>query len=150
MELCPDARRLLDAPNFGHLATLMPDGSPKVEPVWVAREGDLVLIATDRRTLKGRNMERDGRVALSVTSQENPYEQLLIRGRVVEIRSDADLAALDRISQQYLGSAFPRRSWPSRAVFAIEAKVARYYKSPLEHRPTGASSVFEHPSTRES
>ena len=41
MKLCPDARRLLDAPNFGHLATLMADGAPKVEPVWVAREGDL-------------------------------------------------------------------------------------------------------------
>jgi PPOX class probable F420-dependent enzyme len=150
MKLCPDARRLLDAPNFGHLATLMADGAPKVEPVWVAREGDLVLIATDRRTLKGRNMERDPRVALSVTSQENPYEQLLIRGRVVEIRPDADLAALDRISQHYLGSAFPRRKWPSRAVFAIEASVARYYRSPLAHRPTAASSVFESRSTEES
>ncbi|HZO09121.1 MAG TPA: PPOX class F420-dependent oxidoreductase [Myxococcota bacterium] len=149
MKLCPDARRLLDAPNFGHLATLMADGSPKVEPVWVAREGDLVLIATDRRTLKGRNMERDPRVALSVTSQDDPYEQVLIRGRVVEIRPDADLAALDRLSRQYLGSAFPRRKWPSRAVFAVEATLARYYKSPLEHRPTAASSVFESRSTEE-
>ena len=149
MKLCPDARRLLDAPNFGHLATLMEDGSPKVEPVWVAREGDLVLIATDQRTIKGRNMARDPRVALSVTSQENPYEQVLIRGRVVEIRSDSDLAALDRIAQQYLGSPFPRRKWPSRAVYVIEATVARYTRSPLEHRPTGASSVFESPPAKE-
>jgi PPOX class probable F420-dependent enzyme len=149
MKLCPDARRLLDAPSFGHLATLMADGSPKVEPVWVAREGDLVLVATDRRTRKARNMERDPRVALSVVSQENPYEQLLIRGRVVEVRSDADLAALDRISRQYLSSAFPRRKWPSRAVFAIEATLARYTKSPLEHRPSDASSVFEGRSTKE-
>jgi PPOX class probable F420-dependent enzyme len=149
MKLCPDTRRLLDAPNFGHLATLMQDGSPKVEPVWVAREGERILVATDRRTIKGRNMDRDPRVALSVTSQENPYEQALIRGRVVEVRPDADLAALDRIARQYLGTAFPRRSWPSRAVYVIEAKVARYYKSPLEHRPTGAPSVFESPPTEE-
>ena len=27
-----DVRRLLDAPNFAALATLMPDGSPKVDP----------------------------------------------------------------------------------------------------------------------
>ena len=78
-----NVRRLLDAPNFASLATLMPDGSPKVEPVWVGREGDLVLIATDSRSLKGRNLDADGRVALSVTDYENPYEQVLIRGRVV-------------------------------------------------------------------
>jgi PPOX class probable F420-dependent enzyme len=149
MKLCADTRRLLDAQNFGHLATLMSDGSPKVEPVWVARQGDLVLVATDRRTRKGRNMARDPRVALSVVSQENPYEQVLIRGRVVEIRPDPDLAALDRIAAQYLGRPFPRRSWPSRAVFVIEPRLARYHKSPLEHRPTGASSVFESRSTEE-
>ncbi|MBW2232947.1 MAG: PPOX class F420-dependent oxidoreductase [Deltaproteobacteria bacterium] len=143
MKLCPDIRRLLDAPNFGHLSTLMEDGSPKVEPVWLAREGDLVLIATDERTIKGRNMARDARVALSVTSQENPYEQVLIRGRVIEVRPDDGLETLDRISQQYIGAPFPRRKWRSRAVYVIEAKLARYYQSPLEHRPTGASSVFD-------
>ncbi|MBW2363350.1 MAG: PPOX class F420-dependent oxidoreductase [Deltaproteobacteria bacterium] len=143
MKLCPDTRRLLDAPNFGHLSTLMEDGSPKVEPVWLAREGDLVLIATDERTIKGRNMARDARVALSVTSQENPYEQVLIRGRVIEVRPDDGLETLDRISQQYIGAPFPRRKWRSRAVYVIEAKLARYYQSPLEHRPTGASSVFD-------
>ncbi len=143
MKLCPDTRRLLDAPNFGHLSTLMEDGSPKVEPVWLAREGDLVLIATDERTIKGRNMARDARVALSVTSQENPYEQALIRGRVIEVRPDDGLETLDRISQQYIGAPFPRRKWRSRAVYVIEAKLARYYQSPLEHRPTGSSSVFD-------
>ena len=150
MKLCLDARRLLDAPNFGHLATLLPDGAPKVEPVWVAREGDLVLVATDRRTLKGRNMERDPRVALSVVSQDNPYEQLLVRGRVVAVRPDAELTALDRISRQYLGSEFPRRTWPSRAVYAIEATLARYYRSPLEHRPSALESkLFASGSTEE-
>jgi len=135
MKLCPDTRRLLDAPNFGHLATLMEDGSPKVEPVWVSREDDRVLIATDRRTIKGRNMQRDGRVALSVVCQHDPYEQTLIRGRVVEVRSDRDLAFLDRLSREYLGGDFPRRKWPSRAVYVIEVTRARYYKSPLQHRP---------------
>lgn len=149
-KLGDDARRLLDAPNFGHLATLMPDGAPKVEPVWVARDGDLVLIATDQRTIKGRNMAGDARVALSVVSQENPYDQLLIRGRVVEVRDDSRLRYLDRISRQYIGADFPRRKWPSRAVYAIEASLARSYRSPLEHRPGDASSVFDGPPEEES
>ncbi|NRA08253.1 MAG: TIGR03618 family F420-dependent PPOX class oxidoreductase [Myxococcales bacterium] len=130
-----NVRRLLDAPNFASLATLMPDGSPKVEPVWVGREGDLVLIATDSRSLKGRNLDADGRVALSVTDYENPYEQVLIRGRVVETRDDNDLEVLDALSRQYLGKPFPRRKWSSRVVYVVEASVARYYQSPLEHTP---------------
>ena len=130
-----NVRRLLDAPNFASLATLMPDGSPKVEPVGVGREGDLVLIATDSRSLKGRNLDADGRVALSVTDYENPYEQVLIRGRVVETRDDNDLEVLDALSRQYLGKPFPRRKWSSRVVYVVEASVARYYQSPLEHTP---------------
>ena len=80
-----DVRRLIDAPNFAAFTTLMPDGAPKVEPVWVAREGDYVLVATDSRGVKGKNVENDKRVALSVSDFANPYEQALIRGRVIEI-----------------------------------------------------------------
>lgn len=134
-KLDTDARRLLDAPNFASLATLMPDGAPKVEPVWVGREGDLVLIATDSRGIKGQNLERDDRIALSVTDFDNPYEQVLIRGRVIETRDDNDLTVLDALSQQYLGKPFPRRKWSSRVVYVIQPSVARYYKSPLEHTP---------------
>jgi PPOX class probable F420-dependent enzyme len=133
-------RRLLDDPNFASLATLMPDGAPKVEPVWVGREGDRILVATDRRSIKGRNLERDDRVALSVTDYENPYEQALIRGRVVETRDDKDLVVLDALAMQYLGTPFPRRKWSSRVVYVIEANVARYYKSPLTHPPTRSGS----------
>ena len=134
-ELGADIRRLLDGPNFGSLATLMPDGAPKVEPVWVGREGDHILIATDRRGIKGRNLSLDDRVALSITDFENPYEQALIRGRVIETRPDDDLLVLDALSRQYLGKPFPRRKWSSRVVYVIEATVARYYKSPLIHAP---------------
>ena len=83
-KLDDDARRLLDGANFAHLATLLPDGAPKAEPVWVAREDDRILITTDANTLKGKNLARDPRVALSVVAFDNPYEQLLVRGKVVE------------------------------------------------------------------
>ena len=62
--LPPEVRDLLDGANYGHLATLMPTGEPKVDPVWVGREGDLVLVATDGKSLKARNAEHDPRVAL--------------------------------------------------------------------------------------
>lgn len=129
-----DARRLLDAPNFGHLSTLQEAGGPKSDVVWVGREGDLVLVATDARSLKAQNVARDARVALSVTSFEDPYDQLLLRGRVVEVRPDDDLAVLDAMSHKYLGGPFPRRKWRERVVLVILPHQARAYRSPL-HDP---------------
>jgi PPOX class probable F420-dependent enzyme len=131
VRLGDDARRLLDGANFAHLSTLMSDGSPKVEPVWVAREDDRVLVTTDARSIKARNVESDPRVALSITAFEDPYDQLLIRGRVVEVRPDDDLVALDRFSHKYLGTPFGRRRWSQRVVLVVEADLARSYHSPL-------------------
>ncbi len=126
-----DARRLIDAPTVAHLATLLEDGSPKVEPVWIGRDGDRIVITTDRKSIKARNIARDPRVALSMTDSTNPYVQLLIRGVVVEDRDDNDLVEMDKLSMKYLGRPFPRRRWSSRVAFFVEATVARFYESPL-------------------
>ena len=134
-KLSPAAVRLVDAPNIAHLATLMPDGAPKVEPVWIGRDGDLLLVATDAKSLKARNVATDARVAVSVTDEENPYEQLLVRGTVTEVRADDDLAVLDELSRKYLGQPFARRRWSARVVLVIRADVARHYVSPLR-RPS--------------
>ena len=134
-QLTDDMKRLIDAANFAHLPTLMPDGSPKVEPVWIGREGDRLLLATDRKSLKSLNIERDPRVAISLVARENPYEQLLIRGRVVETRDDNDLVGLDALSQAYLRKPFPRRKWSSRVLYVIEPSLARHYVSALVDPP---------------
>ena len=60
--LSNEIRALLDAPNFAHLATLMPDSSPQSAPVWVGREGDHILICTAEASLKAKNPRRDPRV----------------------------------------------------------------------------------------
>jgi PPOX class probable F420-dependent enzyme len=129
----PEARRLLEGVNYAHLATLMADGGPKVEPVWVTLEDGLILVATDAKSIKAVNVERDARVALSITAFDDPYDQLLVRGRVTEIRPDDDLVVLDRMSEKYLGAPFPRRRWSKRLVLAIAADVARHYQSSLKH-----------------
>jgi PPOX class probable F420-dependent enzyme len=129
--ITPDGERLLDARNFAHLSTLMPDGAPKVEPVWVMREGPQVLVTSDRKSLKVLNVEADPRVALSVVDFDNPYEELLIRGTVVEIRPDPEMAVLDAMSLKYLGVPFARRRWSDRVVLVIEPSLARHYRSAL-------------------
>jgi PPOX class probable F420-dependent enzyme len=129
--LSEGARRLVDGANFAQLATLMPDGAPKVEPVWIARDGNHLLVATDAKSLKARNLRDDPRVALAVSDFDDPYEQLLVRGRVVEVRADDDLVTLDAFSQKYLGAPFQRRRWSERVVLVIVPEVARYSHSPL-------------------
>lgn len=129
--LSDDARALLDAPNIAHLATLMEDGSPKVEPVWVGLDGDEILVTTDVKSIKASNVARDSRVALSIVDSSNPYRQLLIRGRVVATRPDDELEAMDALSTKYLGQTFPRRRWAGRVALVVRADLARCYESPL-------------------
>lgn len=148
VQLCPDARRLLDGANFAHLATLMADGSPKVEPVWVGRDGDHIVVTTDASSIKARNIDADSRVAVSVTAFDDPYDQLLVRGRVVTITADDDLGVLDGLSEKYLGVPFPRRRWNSRVVLVIQADLARAHRSPLVDPRTRGSGLGPDPGGR--
>jgi PPOX class probable F420-dependent enzyme len=135
VEVSNDVRSLLDRPNFAHLATLMSDGSPQSVPVWIGREDDRVLICTGEGSLKARNTLRDPRVALSVIDHENPYEEVQLRGRVVERRPDRDFRYMDVISKKYTGKPFPFRNPEGRVALVIEFDKAKYTKLPFEHTP---------------
>jgi len=133
--LSNDVRALLDSPNFVHLATLMPDGSPQSVPVWAAREGDRILICTGEGSLKAKNTRRDPRVAISVVDFHDPYREAQLRGRVVEWRPDGDFKYMDAISHKYTGKPFPFRSPEGRVALVIEVEKERYTKLPFEHTP---------------
>ena len=93
---------LFKKPAFANLATLNPDGSPQVTPVWVDYDGKNVLVNTAKGRVKHRNLERNPRVALSIADPDNPYRYLGIQGRVSEMtEKDAD-AHIDRMAKKYL------------------------------------------------
>ena len=101
---------LLQKRAFGHLATLMPDGSPQVTPVWVDFDGTHVLVNSALGRQKDRNLRRDGRVALEIQDPDNPYRYLLVRGRVVQITEEDADAGIDRLAHKYLGvDRYPNR-----------------------------------------
>ena len=133
--LSNDVRALLDSPNFVHLATLMPDGSPQSVPVWAGREGDRILICTGEGSLKAKNTRRDPRVAISIVDFHDPYREAQLRGRVVEWRPDGDFKFMDAISHKYIGKPFPFRSPEGRVALVIEVEKERYTKLPFEHTP---------------
>jgi PPOX class probable F420-dependent enzyme len=135
LALSNESKALLDGPNFAHLATLMPDGSPQSVPVWVGREEDHVLICTGEGSLKAKNIRRDPRVALSIVDFHDPYKEAQLRGRVVERRPDGDFRYMDPISHKYTGKPFPFRSPEGRVALVIEIDKERYTKLPFEHTP---------------
>jgi PPOX class probable F420-dependent enzyme len=133
--LSPEVKQVIDRANFAHLATLMPDGSPQSVPVWIGREGNHLVICTGENSLKAKNTRRDPRVALSVVDFTNPYEEVQVRGRVVERRSDSDFKIMDAVSHKYTGKPFPFRNPEGRVALILEVEKVRYTKLPFEHTP---------------
>lgn len=116
---------LLNKPAFAHLATLMPDGSPQVTPVWVDYDGKDVMVNTARGRQKDKNLRRDARVALAISDPANPYRYLEVRGRVVDITEQGANDHIDKMAKKYLG----KDKYP----FAKPGEVRVLYKIAPEH-----------------
>lgn len=134
MSLSAEARALLAGRAFAHLATVLPDGGPHSVPVWIdIDENDRLLMFTQTGSVKAGNIERDGRVAISVADIANPYAQCDLRGHVVA-RIDGDRAQTiaDALSVKYTGEAFPWRS-PHTVAYVIEVDVSHHAVLPFTH-----------------
>ncbi|HYP25485.1 MAG TPA: PPOX class F420-dependent oxidoreductase [Blastocatellia bacterium] len=113
---------LFDKKAFGSLATVMPDGTPQVTPVWIDYDGTHLLVNSARGRRKDKNMERNPAVALSILDPDNPYRYLEVRGRVVEITEEGADNHIDKMAKKYLGKdAYPwRRPEERRVLYKIE------------------------------
>ena len=89
--------------GFAHLATLMPDGSPQVTPVWIDFDGTHVIVNSAKGRQKDKNMKRDGRVSISISDPDNPYRYCEIRGKVAEISEAGADQHIDKMAKKYLG-----------------------------------------------
>ena len=97
------AMQLVEGRNFAFLATIMPDGSPQVTPVWIDHDGNTLLVNTSIGRTKQKNLARDSRVALSVANQNDMYDKILVRGRVIsQVLEGADVH-IDKLAKKYLG-----------------------------------------------
>ena len=96
-------KKLLEGKNFVSVATINKDGSPQVSPVWADFDGKYVVLNSEEKRRKVRNLKRDPRVALSVYDQENPYNYIEIRGRVVEITTKGAFEHIDKLAKKYIG-----------------------------------------------
>ncbi len=108
--LSQKARDLIARPVLASLATLNPDGSPQITPLWIDRDGDDVVFNTAQGRKKARNLERDGRVAVTVIDPDDPYNVVAFTGTVTDVSGDGADAHIDHLAKKYLGvDTYPMR-----------------------------------------
>jgi PPOX class probable F420-dependent enzyme len=104
-----DVREILAGTPIAHLASVLPDGGPHTVPLWIGTHGDHIAVFTGPDSRKARNLRHDPRVAISLTPADNPFQPVIIRGKVVEwVDGDAGWEIIDRISEKYTGGPYPR------------------------------------------
>ncbi|MFD5796709.1 PPOX class F420-dependent oxidoreductase [Streptomyces diastatochromogenes] len=88
----------------GKLCTVSADGSPHVAPIWFLLDGDDLVFNTGKETVKGRNLARDGRIALCVDDDRPPFHFAVLHGRarLSEELEEVRLWAT-RIATRYMG-----------------------------------------------
>ncbi|MER5411715.1 PPOX class F420-dependent oxidoreductase [Streptomyces virginiae] len=102
----------------GKLSTVREDGSPHIAPIWFVLDGDSFVFNTGKDTVKGRNLARDGRVALCVDDDRPPFSFVILEGRAeisgYDDAADELLTWATRIGARYMGEeqgeAFGRRN----------------------------------------
>ena len=72
MSLAMSPREMLDflsERNIARMATIRPDNSPHVTPVWYLWENNQLLISVGRGSVKARNIGRNNKVAVTIDSR---------------------------------------------------------------------------------
>jgi PPOX class probable F420-dependent enzyme len=95
-----------------YITTIMPDGSPQVTQTWADTDGDDVLINTVVGYQKVKNVQRDARVALALSSTANPSRYFEVRGVVTETTTSGAEEHIEALAQRYLGGPYPRYGGP--------------------------------------
>jgi PPOX class probable F420-dependent enzyme len=92
-----------DKKAFAHIATLMPDGSPQVTPVWFDYDRGTIRVNSAKGRVKVSNMQKGAPVAMSIMDPENPYRYVQIRGKVKSVTEEGADRHIDSLAKKYLG-----------------------------------------------
>lgn len=103
IDLSPHFARILTAPVFGHLATVRPNGTVQVNPMWFELDGDAGVIRFTHTTkrAKYRNLQKNPQMTLEALDPENPHKYVEVRGRLAEVIADPDGAFYVHLGRRY-------------------------------------------------
>jgi PPOX class probable F420-dependent enzyme len=127
-ELTARQAKLLEAPNFAHVATIRRDGSPHVTAIWVDWDGEHILLNSAQGRAKVEHIRRDPRVAVSVSDNSDEYRNLRVRG-TAEIVDEGEEAwrHIDKLQQKYHGSPTYPRGGPQRVLIRVKPERVTAY-----------------------
>ncbi len=128
MAVIPDAflDLLQEKKAFAKLATIMPDGSPQVTPVWFDYVDAIIRVNTAKGRVKARNMKEGSAVAMAIMDPDNPYRYLQVRGRVRRVVEAGADRHIDALAKKYLGKDKYPFAQPGevRVMYEIEPRAA--------------------------
>ncbi|MGC8461802.1 MAG: PPOX class F420-dependent oxidoreductase [Candidatus Dormibacteria bacterium] len=101
-QLSGDEIALLRETQIAHLATVNPDGTPQVTPIWVDTDGECILFNTAKGRIKHRNILANPHVAISVSDRKDPYRTCIAQGTVEFLEEGAE-DHIDKLAKKYLG-----------------------------------------------
>ena len=111
---------------FAHIATVQPDGSPQVTPVWFDYTDGKLRVNAAKGRVKVRNMKAGAPVALSIMDPDNAYRYVQMRGTVMHVTEAGARAHIDSLSRKYLGKDYPwSKPGEVRVMFEIEPDAAQ-------------------------
>ena len=129
MSIDADLKMLATGKNFAALTTLLPDGQPQTQLMWVSADDEHVLINTEPQRQKFRNVERDPRVTVTVFDANNAYRYVEARGRVVgTVDGQNARDDIDALSQKYMGAPYGNPIGPNGRVI-LKIAVDKIHKN---------------------
>lgn len=115
-----DMLDLLERPLYGHLATVRPDGTPQVNPMWFEWDGEVLRFTHTTQRQKYRNLKANPAVAISVIDPDNPYRYLEVRGLVEDVVPDPEARFYLHLNDRYDGPLTGRPAdAPYRVIFVV-------------------------------
>ncbi|MBB2902044.1 PPOX class probable F420-dependent enzyme [Kineococcus radiotolerans] len=107
-----DVAALFARPNPAVMGTIHPDGHPVTVATWYLYEDGRLLLNLDAGRARLRHLRANPQVSLTALAEGDWYTHVSVQGRVTEIRDDAGLADIDRVSIHYTGGPYPNRDRP--------------------------------------
>ena len=104
---------------YAFLATMMPDCSPQVTPVWFNTDDEYILINTMKGRVKDKNMRARPQVSLVIVNPADPYHYVQIRGKVAEFTTDGADEHINTLSEKYTGEPWTVETPQPRVIFKI-------------------------------
>lgn len=106
--------------NYAVITTLLPDGTPHSNVMWVDTDGEHILMNTEIHRRKFLNVQADPRVTVVIIREGDPYHWAEVRGRVTEvIRGEEARDHIDQLSMKYFGRHYTSAIRSERAILAI-------------------------------